>query len=87
MTGASRSSRAVSESCVFRRGSPPDAVYSFKHALVRDAAYQSLLKSRRQQLHARVAQVFEEQFPSVVESQPEVLAYHRTEAGLDQRAA
>ena len=61
--------------------------YSFKHALVKDAAYQSLLKSRRQQLHARVAHVFEERFPAVVETQPELLAYHLTEAGLDARAA
>jgi class 3 adenylate cyclase/predicted ATPase len=72
---------------VFRRGGLPDAAYSFKHALVRDAAYQSLLKSKRQQLHARVAQVFEERFPTVVETQPELLAYHLTEAGLDERAA
>ena len=50
----------VASELVFRRGSPPDATYSFKHALVKDAAYQSLLKSRRQQLHARVAQVFED---------------------------
>ena len=59
----------------------PDAAYSFKHALVKDAAYQSLLKSRRQQLHARVAHVFEDRFPGVVETQPELLAYHLTEAG------
>jgi class 3 adenylate cyclase/predicted ATPase len=72
---------------VFRRGSPPDAAYSFKHALVRDAAYQSLLKSKRQQLHARIAHVFEDRFPAVVETQPELLAYHLTEAGLDERAA
>jgi class 3 adenylate cyclase/predicted ATPase len=77
----------VASELVFRRGSPPDAIYSFKHALVKDAAYQSLLKSRRQQLHARVAQVFEERFRSVVETQPELLAYHLTEAGLDARAA
>jgi class 3 adenylate cyclase/predicted ATPase len=77
----------VASELVFRRGRPPDAIYSFKHALVKDAAYQSLLKSRRQQLHARVAQVFEERFPSVVETQPELLAYHLTEAGLDERAA
>ena len=77
----------VASELVFRRGSPPDATYSFKHALVKDAAYQSLLKSRRQQLHARVAQVFEERFPAVVETQPELLAYHLTEAGLDARAA
>jgi class 3 adenylate cyclase/predicted ATPase len=77
----------VGSELVFRRGSPPDATYSFKHALVKDAAYQSLLKSRRQQLHARVAQVFEDRFPAVVETQPELLAYHLTEAGLDARAA
>jgi predicted ATPase len=72
---------------VFRRGTPPDATYSFKHALVKDAAYQSLLRSRRQQLHARVAQMFEARFPGIVETQPELLAYHLTEAGLDARAA
>jgi predicted ATPase len=77
----------VASELVFRRGSPPDAAYSFKHALVKDAAYQSLLKSKRQQLHARVAQVFEDRFPAVVETQPELLAYHLTEAGLDARAA
>ncbi len=77
----------VASELVFRRGSAPNATYSFKHALVRDAAYQSLLKSRRQQLHARVAQVFEARFPAVVETQPELLAYHLTEAGLDARAA
>jgi predicted ATPase/class 3 adenylate cyclase len=68
-------------------GAAHEANYRFKHALVKDAAYQSLLKSRRQQLHARVAQVFEDRFPVVVETQPELLAYHLTEAGLDARAA
>jgi predicted ATPase len=77
----------VASELVFRRGAPPDAAYSFKHALVKDVAYQSLLRSRRQQLHARVAQVFEARFPAVVETQPELLAYHLTEAGLDARAA
>ena len=77
----------VASELVFRRGSPPDATYSFKHSLVKDVAYQSLLKSRRQQLHARVAQVFEGRFPGVVETQPELLAHHLTEAGLDERAA
>jgi predicted ATPase len=77
----------VASELVFRRGSPPDAAYSFKHDLVKDAAYQSLLKSRRQQPHARIAHVFEERFPAVVETQPELLAYHLTEAGLDARAA
>ena len=71
---------------VFPRGAPPDATYSFKHALVQDAAYQSLLKSRRQQLHARIAAVLEEQFPEVAEAQPEVLARHCAEAGLVEKA-
>jgi class 3 adenylate cyclase len=67
---------------VFRRGEPPEAVYSFKHALVRDAAYESLLKSRRHQLHGRIARTLEERFPDVVASQPEIVAHHFTEAGL-----
>ena len=71
---------------VFRRGAPPEASYVFKHALVRDAAYQSLLKSRRQQLHARIAQVLEERFPETVETEPELLAQHCAEAGLAERA-
>ena len=76
----------VGSELVFRRGAPPDATYSFKHALVQDAAYQSLLKSKRQQLHARIAEVLEERFPDVGETQPEVLAQHLTEAGLAERA-
>ncbi|TCU30744.1 putative ATPase [Rhizobium azibense] len=71
----------VGTELVFRRGSPPKAIYSFKHALVRDTAYQSLLKSRRRELHRRIAQVIEERAPHVVAAEPEVLAYHLTEAG------
>jgi predicted ATPase/class 3 adenylate cyclase len=67
---------------VFRRGDPPEAVYSFKHALVRDAAYESLLKSRRQQLHGQIARALEERFTDIVVSQPEIVARHFTEAGL-----
>jgi tetratricopeptide (TPR) repeat protein len=67
---------------VFRRGEPPEAVYSFKHALVRDAAYESLLKSRRHQLHGQIARALEERFPDVVASEPEIVAHHFTEAGL-----
>ena len=67
---------------MFRRGEPPDAVYSFKHALVRDAAYESLLKSRRQQLHGQIARALEQSFADVVASQPEIVARHFTEAGL-----
>lgn len=67
---------------VYRQGEPPDAVYSFKHALVRDAAYESLLKSRRHQLHGQIARTLEERFPDVVEGEPEILARHFTEAGI-----
>jgi class 3 adenylate cyclase/tetratricopeptide (TPR) repeat protein len=70
----------------FRRGTAPDAVYTFKHALVRDAAYDSLLKSRRQELHAKIARVIEARFPHVATTEPEVLAHHLTEAGLAEAA-
>jgi predicted ATPase len=76
----------VASELVFRRGTPPEATYSFKHALVQDAAYGTLLKSRRQQLHARIAQVLEGQFPETVETQPEVLAHHCTQAGFIEKA-
>ncbi len=66
----------------FCRGTPPDAIYTFKHALVRDAAYESLLKSRRQQLHGRIATILRERFPDRAEAEPEVLAHHATEGGL-----
>ena len=71
---------------VFRRGVPPEATYSFKHALVQEAAYGSLLRSRRQQLHARIAQVLEERFPATAQTQPEVLAHHCAQAGLVDKA-
>ena len=58
----------VHSELVFRRGTPPEATYSFKHALVQDAAYQSLLKSKRQQLHARIAEALEEQLPDAGEA-------------------
>src|SRR5262245_3082388 len=67
---------------VFRRGEPPEAIYSFKHALVRDAAYESLLKSRRQQLHGQIARALEQSFADIVASQPEIVAHHFTAAGL-----
>jgi class 3 adenylate cyclase/predicted ATPase len=71
---------------VFRRGVPPEATYTFKHALVRDAAYQSLLKTRRQQIHARIAATLEAQFQEIVEAEPETLAHHYTVAGLAGQA-
>ena len=70
----------------FRRGTPPDAVYTFKHALVQDAAYDSLLKSRRQELHAKIARVIEARFPNIKTTEPEVLAHHLTAAGLTEAA-
>jgi class 3 adenylate cyclase/tetratricopeptide (TPR) repeat protein len=71
---------------LFRRGTPPDALYTFKHALVQDAAYDSLLKSRRAQLHAQIAQTLEKDFSDRVANEPELLAHHFTQAGLHQRA-
>jgi predicted ATPase len=76
----------VAAELVYRRGTAPDVTYSFKHALVQDAAYGALLKSRRQQLHTRIAQVLEAQFPNIVETQPELLAQHYTGAGLTEQA-
>jgi tetratricopeptide (TPR) repeat protein len=76
----------VSAELIFRRGTPPDAEYTFKHALVQDAAYGTLLRSRRQQLHARIASTLESQFPEIVETQPQLVAQHCAEAGLTQRA-
>jgi hypothetical protein len=77
----------VGSELIFRRGAPPAATYSFKHALIQDAAYGTLLKSRRQQLHARIAQVLEEQFPEATHSDPQMVAHHLTGAGLHQRAS
>jgi predicted ATPase len=71
---------------VYQRGVPPHAIYTFKHALIQDAAYQSLLRSTRQQYHQRIAQVLTERFPDTVETQPELLAHHYTEAGLTEPA-
>jgi class 3 adenylate cyclase/predicted ATPase len=76
----------VGSSLVFRRGSLPDATFLFKHALVQDAAYGTLLKSRRQHLHGRIAQVLEKRFPEQAANQPELLAHHYAEAGLAERA-
>jgi class 3 adenylate cyclase/predicted ATPase len=77
----------VASELVFRRGAPLEAIYTFKHALVQDAAYQSLLKSRRQQLHARIAQVLKEKFPQTEETEAGLLAHHCTEGGLRAQAA
>ena len=71
---------------VFVRGEPPDSTYVFKHALVQDAAYGSLVRSKRQQLHGQIADALEDGFPETVESQPELLAHHLIQAGLTERA-
>ncbi len=76
----------VEAEIVYQRGVPPQATYTFKHALIQDAAYESLLKSTRQHYHQRIAQVLETQFPETMETQPELLAHHYTEAGLTERA-
>ncbi|HUH83419.1 MAG TPA: AAA family ATPase [Stellaceae bacterium] len=78
--------RLVQAELIFRRGTPPDAQYTFKHALVQDAAYATLLRSRRRQLHARIAATLEEQFPEVVAAEPVLLAQHCAEAGLAEKA-
>lgn len=70
----------------YQRGLPPHATYQFKHALIQEAAYQSLLKSTRQHYHQQIAQALLERFPETVEIQPELLAYHYTEAGLPAQA-
>ena len=67
---------------IYRRGVAPDVIFEFKHALLQDAAYQTLLKGNRQRHHERIAQVLEAQFPATAESEPELLAHHYTEAGL-----
>ena len=76
----------VEAELLYQRGLPPQARYLFKHALIQEAAYQSLLKSTRQQHHQRIAQVLEERFPETVATQPELLAHHYTEAGLMAQA-
>ncbi len=76
----------VGAGLAFRRGTPPDAVYSFKHALVQDAAYVSLLRGTRQELHARIAKALETRIPERVVAEPEVLAHHFTQAGLTAQA-
>jgi predicted ATPase len=79
--------RLTAAELVFARGEPPDASYSFKHALVRDAGHESLLKSRRQELHARIAAALEQQFAALVGNAPELLGHHYAEAGDAAAAA
>ena len=71
---------------LYQRGVPPEASYTFKHALLQDASYESLLKSRRQQLHTQAAQVLEQNFAETVQTYPELIAHHYTEATLIEKA-
>ena len=79
--------RIVRAGLLFRQGVPPHASYLFKHALIQDAAYGTLLREPRRALHARIAETLESGFPDIAENQPEILARHCTEAGLIEKAA
>jgi predicted ATPase len=79
--------RLIAAGLLFRRGVPPHATYLFKHALVQDAAYGTLLREPRRALHARIAETIESEFTETAESQPELLARHWTDAGLTEKSA
>jgi predicted ATPase len=79
--------RIVRAGLLFRRGAPPLASYLFKHALIQDAAYGTLLREPKRALHARIAETLERGCPDIAENQPEILAHHCTEAGLAEKAA
>jgi predicted ATPase len=79
--------RLVASELVFQRGTPPEAVYSFKHALVQDAAHGSLLRSTRQHLHAQIAEALGAHSPELMDTQPELFTQHFEEAGLAQNSA
>ncbi len=78
--------RLIEAEILFEKGRPPRSTYLFKHALIQDAAYQSMIKGKRQQVHERVAKVIEGRFPETVRSQPELLAHHYSSAGLPREA-
>jgi class 3 adenylate cyclase/predicted ATPase len=78
--------RLIAAGLLFRRGAPPHATYRFKHALVQDAAYGTLLRVRREALHACIAEAYERQFQDIVEAQPALLAHHLALAGFAERA-
>jgi predicted ATPase len=84
---ASALDRLVHAGLLFRQGVPPHATYLFKHALVQDAAYGTLLREPRRALHTRIAETLETSFPEIADSQPELIARHCTEAGLTEKAA
>ena len=74
--------RLIDAGLLFQQGVPPHATYLFKHALVQDAAYGTLLRAPRHALHARIVETLEKQFPEIAENQPEVLAHHCSEGGM-----
>jgi serine/threonine protein kinase/predicted ATPase len=78
--------RLVKAEILFQRGRPPRCTYTFKHALLQDAAYQTILRKPRQQFHQTIAEILERQFPERAGTEPELLAHHFTEAGLDEKA-
>jgi class 3 adenylate cyclase/predicted ATPase len=78
--------RLVQSELVLRRGAPPNATYTFKHALVQEAAYETLLKRTRQQYHRQVARLLEERFGEIVDTQPELVAHHYAQAGDSEHA-
>ena len=78
--------RLVAAGLLFRQGVPPDTAYLFKHSLLRDAAYSTLLRGRRQQLHSRIAATLENQFAEIVVAQPQLMAQHCADAGLPEKA-
>jgi predicted ATPase len=84
---ASALNRIIAAGLLFRQGVPPQASYLFKHALVQDAAYGTLLREPRRSLHARIAETLESQFVEIAENRPELLARHCNEAGLTEKAA
>ena len=79
--------RIIAAGLLFRQGTPPHATYLFKHALVQDAAYGTLLREPRRALHARIAETLESQFAEIAENRPEIVARHCTEAGQIEKAA
>src|SRR6516225_4381299 len=79
--------RLIAAGLLFRRDAPPHATYLFKHALVQDAAYGTLLREPRRELHARIAETIESEFAEIAQSRPELLARHWTEAGMIEKAA
>jgi predicted ATPase/class 3 adenylate cyclase len=81
-----RLGQLVGAELLYQRGRPPRAKYIFKHALIQDAAYASLLKRTRQQYHQQIARMLEAEFPETVEAEPELVAHHYTEAGLNEKA-